>query len=74
MEIAAVASLLRNDGIGRFSFIYILRIRCGARNNNSDLITLVNGILGWTGEGVGDRIRFFQSDAGKAKIRIIGGK
>ena len=27
VEIAAVASLLRNDGIGRFSFICILRIR-----------------------------------------------
>jgi len=33
VEIAAVASLLRNDRIGRFSFICILRIRSGARND-----------------------------------------
>ena len=33
IEIAAVAALLRNDVSGLFSFLYILRIRSGARND-----------------------------------------
>ena len=34
IEIATVAALLRNDIGGLFSFLHILRIRSGARNDN----------------------------------------
>ena len=43
IEIAAVAALLRNDISGLFSFLYILRIRSGARNDNNISASLCFG-------------------------------
>ena len=45
IEIAAVAALLRNDISWLFSFIYILRIRSGAPNDNSVFETKTGFLL-----------------------------
>jgi len=44
IEIAAVAALLRNDIGGLFSFLCILRIRSGARNDNKDHFPVIAGL------------------------------